>query len=606
LLSRVVLVWAEWGSIPRYRHSIWFTITIDQSAREAYHPRSGAEFFTAPAQAAQRRYEALRAYFVEGRPAAEVAAALGYTTAAFESVVRDFRAGDRDFFIERRPGPKTAPGKDAARARIVELRQAGHSIDEIAVALLAEGTPLNRTGISEVVAEEGFERLWRRPEPVRGAPRRETLPRAKVIDFDELPARSETKLAGLLLAVPELVALDVPGLVAAAGYPGTRVIPAVSSVLSLLALKLTGTRRVSHVEDFAADPAAGLFAGLAALPKATALTTYSYRLDHPRQRRFLAALDTAMLATGLADGADFDLDFHAVMHWGEDAALEKHYVPRRSQRTRSVLTFFAQDAGTHNLVYANADISKAAQARETLAFCDHWRQLSGADPATLVLDQRVTTHEVLGELDARGIRFITLRMRSAALVRHINTIDPKAWKTVNLDRDGNYRKPQVVDEQATITNYPGTIRQLLVRGLGRDAVTVIITNDRRSSPKQLIERYARRMTIEQRLAEAIRSFHLDALASAVPLNVDLDVVLSVLAGAVCASLRRRLGTGYTTATPDTLQRRFLHTGGVILNRGDHITVRLDRRTYSPVLRSADIPTVTVPWWDGRTLHYEFA
>jgi hypothetical protein len=36
-----------------------------------------------------------------------------------------------------------------------------------------------------------------------------------------------------------------------------------------------------------------------------------------------------------------------------------------------VLTCFAQDAGTHNLVYANADISKAAQARETLAFCDH-------------------------------------------------------------------------------------------------------------------------------------------------------------------------------------------------------------------------------------------
>jgi hypothetical protein len=548
----------------------------------------------------------LRAYFVEGLPAAEVATRWGYTTAAFNSVVRDFRAGDRDFFTERRPGPKTAPGKDAARARIVELRRAGHSIDEIAVALRDEGTPLNRTGISEVIAEEGFERLWRRPEPARGAPRRETLPRAKLLDFDELPERCDTKLAGLLLAVPELVALDLPAMVSAAGYPGTTVIPAVSSVLSLLALKLTGTRRVSHVDDFAADPAAGLFAGLVALPKATALTTYSYRLSHERQRRFLAALDTSMLDTGLAEGGDFDLDFHAVMHWGEDAALEKHYVPRRSQRTRSVLTFFAQDAGTHNLVYANADIAKAAQARETLAFCDHWRQLSGTDPATLVLDQRVTTHDVLAQLDTRGIRFITLRMRSTSLVRHINTIDPKAWKTVNLDRDGGYRKPQVVDETAAITGYPGTVRQLVVRGLGRDTATVIITNDRRSSAKQIIERYARRMTIEQRLAEAIRSFHLDALAGAVPLNVDLDVVLSVLAGAVCASLRRRLGTGYSTATPDTLQRRFLHTGGTIINHRDTITVRLNRRTYSPVLRSADIPDTTVPWWGDRTLHFDYA
>jgi hypothetical protein len=68
-----------------------------------------------------------------------------------------------------------------------------------------------------------------------------------VVDFAKLPERCETKLAGLLLAIPELVALDLPGLVRAAGYPGTRVIPAVSSVLSLLALKLVGVRRVSHV-----------------------------------------------------------------------------------------------------------------------------------------------------------------------------------------------------------------------------------------------------------------------------------------------------------------------------------------------------------------------
>ena len=543
---------------------------------------------------------------MDGLTAAAAAARFSYTTAAFESVVRDFRAGDRDFFLERRPGPKTAPGKDAARARIVELRRAGHSIDEIAVALRTEGTPLNRTGISEVVAAEGFERLWRRPEPARGMPRRETLPRAAVIDFDRWPQRCDSKLVGLLLAVPDLVALDLPGVVAAAGYPGTRVIPAVSSVLSLLALKLTGTRRVSHVDDLAADPAAGLFAGLAALPKATALTTYSYRLTHERQRRFLAALDRQMLHGGLADGGDFDLDFHAVMHWGEDAALEKHYVPRRSQRTRSVLTFFAQDADTHNLVYANADVSKAAQAREVLAFCDHWHHVAGTNPTTLVFDQRVTTHDVLAELDTRSIRFITLRMRSVALQRHIAAIDPTTWKTVALDRDGNYRKPQVIDEHATITGYPGTVRQLIVRGLGHDTATVIITNDRHSTAKQIIERYARRMTIEQRLAEAIRSFHLDALASAVPLNVDLDVVLSVLAGAVCASLRRRLGTGYTTATPDTLQRRFLHTAGTIHTDGDTITVRLNRRTYTPVLRTADIPDTTVPWWGGRTLHFEYA
>jgi hypothetical protein len=520
-------------------------------------------------------------------------------------MVRDFRAGRREFFLEPRPGPKVAPGKDAARARVVALRQAGHSIDEIAEALAAEGTPLNRTGISEVAKEEGFERIWRRPEPLRGAPRRERLPRTGVIDWDEWPERAESRLAGLLLVVPELVGLEVEKLVAGAGYPGTSVVPALSSVLSLLALKLTSTRRVSHVEDLATDPGAALFAGLSSLPKTTALTTYSYRLSHDRQVKFLAGLDKAMARSGLVEGADFDLDFHAIMHWGEDAALERHYVPKRSQRTRSVLSFFAQDAATHNLVYANADLSKASQAREVLAFCDHWKNLTKKEPGYLVFDQRLTTQAVLGELDGRGVRFMTLRMRSPALLRHIAAIPASAWRTVNLDRDGNYRKPQVADEAALLSGYPGTVRQLVVKGLGREEPTVIVTNDFSATPKQLIERYARRMAIEQRLAESIRSFHLDALCGAVALNVDLDVALSVLAGAACAGLRRRL-PGYEAATPDTLQRRFMSTGGLITLRKGAVVVRLKRRTYSPVLRQAAIPEVAVPWWGGRRLRFEYA
>ena len=151
-------------------------------------------------------------------------------------------------------------------------------------------------------------------------------------------------------------------------------------LLSLLALKLTGIRRVSHVDDLAADPGAALFAGLTALPKTTALTSYSYRLDHTRQAALLTALGKAMIGADLITdtGGDLDLDFHAIMHWGEDVALEKHYVPSRSQRTRSVLSFFAQDGASQTLIYANADLTKATQANEVLVFADHWKTLTGA------------------------------------------------------------------------------------------------------------------------------------------------------------------------------------------------------------------------------------
>jgi len=575
-----------------------------------------AGWFTAPTQVNHRRYEALRAFFVDGLTHQQAGARFGYTRWAMVNLVREWRAGRLELFAPpRKPGPPpgTAPAKERVRGRVVQLRRQGLSTYEIAARLAAERTPLNRTSVGEILTEEGFGRLLRRPAPQAStspatAGRDTRLPRAQVIDFAAWPPRLDTTRAGLLLVIPDLAALDLPGLVTRAGYPGTRVIPATSWLLSLLALKLTRTRRVSHADDLLADPAAGLLAGLGTLPKKSALTSYSYRLSHDHQRNFLAALDAQMISSGLASGeqAIFDLDFHAVMHWGADPMLDKHYVPKRSQRARSVLTFFAQDSGTHNLVYANADLHKATQAREVLAFCDHWKAVSGADPRMLVMDQKVTTQQVLGELDERGVKFLTLRMRSPALLTQINALSSQDFKTVTLDRPGRLSRPKVHESAAvTLTSYPGTVRQLIVTGLGRDAPTVIITNDHDLKTKALIERYARRMTIEQRLAEIIRAFHTDALSSTVNLNVDLDVMLAVLAQALLAALRTRL-PGYATATPDTLQRRFLETPGQITTTNDVITVRLERRAYSPVLRQADLPPTTVPWWGNRTLRYEFA
>ena len=114
------------------------------------------------------------------------------------------------------------------------------------------------------------------------------------------------------------------------------------------------------------------------------------------------------------------------------------------------------------------------------------------------------------------------------------------------------------------------------------------------------------MTIEQRPAEIIRAFCADALSSTVNLNVDLDVMLAVLAQALLAALRVRL-PGYAHTTPDTIQRRFLETPGQITTTTNEVIVRLERRAYSPVLRQASLPEETpVPWWGGRVLRFQFA
>ena len=561
-----------------------------------------AAFFTAPSGAAQRRYEALRAYYVDGATAVEAAERFGYASSTMVAMVRDFQPDPAEFFLERRPGPRVAPAKAAAHDEVLALRARGLSVTDIADTLAESPTPLNRTGVWEILRDEGYQRLAQRPPHQRLASRRDDPARVRGIVWPETPIRVASDYAGVMLLLPGLVDLDLATAVATARFPATREVPAVSSVLSLLALKMIGRRRVSHVDDVACDPGLGAFAGLETLPKATVLGTYSYRLARRHDEALLAALAPAMITSGAATGADFDLDFHAVMAYGDDVALEAHYVPRRSQRTESVLTFFAQDHTTSNLVYADATVTKAEQANQVLAFADHWHTATGATPELLVFDSKVTNGAGLDALCDAGLTFLTLRARHRSLITRLETLPNDAWTTITLDRHGPHRKPQIHETTVTVRGCRQPLRQIAVRGLGHDHPTLILTNDTTHQPGWLVNRYAKRMTIEQRLAEAIRSFHLDALSSAVALNVDLDTTLTVWAGAAYHLLRRRL-TGYHTATPDTIWRRFVSTAGHLTIAPDGITVHLKQRTYSPVLRNADLPTTQIPWWNNRTLRY---
>jgi hypothetical protein len=575
------------------------------SGGRAERRRERAAFFTAPTGVAQRHYEALRAYFVEGASAAVVARRFGYAPSTVVAMVRDFSADPDVFFIERRPGPRIAPAKLAAREEVLRLRAAGHSVSEIAQALAATGTPLNRTGVWELLVAEGHERLGPRAPGERGAPTRDHPSRTRVLRWPEQSVRLASDYAGVMLLLPALVALDLPGAVAGARFPGTREVPALSSVLSLVALKAIGRRRVSHVDDVCSDPALAAFAGLESLPKASSMGSYSYRLQRSHDEALLAALARSMTKTGQTQGADFDLDFHAIMHFGDDVALETHYVPRRSQRTEAVLSFFAHDGTTRNLVYANAACTKADQAGEVIAFARHWQHATGHPPELLVFDSKVTTGAGLAELDAAELTFITLRARNAKLTAALQALPDSAWTQITLERRGPYSKPEVCEQDVTVRGCPTLLRQIAVRGLGHEHPTLILTNDRDSTPKKIVGRYAKRMAIEQRLAESIRSFHLDALSSAVALNVDLDTTLTVWAAAAYDHLRQRL-PGYQHATPDTLWRRFISTSGHITIAPDHITCRLKNRTYSPVMRSADLPETEIPWWNGRPLRFHFA
>jgi hypothetical protein len=563
--------------------------------------RSGADRFVSPSEPNQRRYEALRAYFVDGESAVRVAERFGYTPATVETLVRDWRAGRLELFACSRPGPRRQPKKDAARSLALALRAERRSLRQIERAVAAAGTPLSRTAIGELLADAGAEAPATPAVATTAA-----APKTRRLRADDWPAegRLSSEHAGLFLLVPELVALDLPALSAAAGYPGSRQLSALNSLLALLALKLDQRRRRSHVTDVVHDRALGLWCGLTVLPKRSHLTGYSYRTTRAHNEALLTAL-VKHLRTLAPDtgGEHFNLDFHAIMSYGEDPILDQHYVPRRSQRTRSVLTFFAQDGDTHTLCYANADLAKTEHADAIIGFCDFWQAATGEDPGLLVFDSQLTTHAKLAELDDRDIKFITLRRRSGRLMSDLARLPDDAWQPVRLDRPGKHRDVSV--HQTTVTLERRDYRQLAIRGLGRDQPTLLITNHRDPTAKRLIERYAQRWAIENQLAHQIRAFHLDSLSSQVPLAVDLDTTLSVLCDAIYRRFANQLANGYQTATPDTIWRRFINTPGELRFTDDQITVHLRARAHTPVLLDAGYHqrTTTVPWWNGRQLAY---
>jgi transposase len=572
--------------------------------------RSGHEQFTRPSQPNQRRYEALRAYFVEGASAEEVSERLGYTRASVETLVRDYRKGRLgELFALARPGPKRQPKKDAARERAIELRRQRHGLDEIVAELARAGTPLSRTAVWEILGEAGLARMPKpaaAPEPP-AQPERLQAPKVCVLEDDEWPVQGSipTAHAGLFLLVPELIALDLPGLVKAAGWPSTTQLGALRSVLSLIALKLSGRRRRSHVRDVVHDPALGIFAGLNVLPKTWHLSTYSYRTTRSQQVALFEALQPRLRDAGLLGESGLNLDFHTIMSYGEDTILDKHYVPRRSQRTRSVLTFIAQDGEQRTILYANAELTARQQSGEVIGFCRFYERTHGTLPKLLVFDQKLTTQEHLAELDDMGVGFITLRQRSPALIARLETLPASAWTKTRLDRPGKHRNVTYHEEPVTIKGR--TFRQIAVNGLGREHATLILTNQQQPTVKQLIERYGQRWGIENQLAEQIRAFHLDSLCSQVPLAVDFDVALTVLADITYRRFARGLHPAYHNQTPDTIRSHLIDAIGELRFTPGHIEVRLKRRTHTPALLDAGYQDrrTEVPWWAGRTLSYTF-
>jgi hypothetical protein len=576
-------------------------------------PPSDRHFFLAPEFPLQRQYEALRAFFVEEEPSVDVARRFGYSQGAFRVLCHQFRHNPdkrASFFRQPHRGPQTAPARDRVRALAVAMRKRNLSVYDMQQELAAAGHTISINSLIILLREEGFARLPRRADDERPATIKPDI--AEVADVRRLdlsPRTFRTPLAGLFLFVPLLDRIDLQKVVTAARLPGSKMIPAAQAVASLLALKLIGAERKSHVMDLVMDQAIALFAGINVVPKRSYLAAYSSRVDHKACLRLMEAWLEQVERAGLPHGGSFDLDFHSVPANSAEEPLEKHYVSSRSRSQKGILVFLARDAGQGVLRYANAGVTKSEQADEILQFVRFWEKHTGDRPSELVFDSQLTTYEKLSELNREGISFITLRRRSAKMLRQIYSQPESAWRRISLPALTRiYRNPKVLQEHVTLPGYAGELRQLTVMELGHEEPTVLLTNHRKLGPVELVTRYAQRMLIENGISEAVQFFHIDALSSMVGMKVDFDMQLTLMASSLYRIMAQRIGREYSHSQAKTVFRNLLDLSGKVEITATSVVVTLDKRAHNPYLVASGLTnqSTSLPWFGNKKLTIQFA
>lgn len=567
-------------------------------------------FFLEPSNSTHRQYEALRAFFVDKTPSKEAAKRFGYTEGSFRVLVHEFRKNPtRQFFMPPTKGPHKEPREDPIRNRIISLRKKNLSIYDISKLLDSEGKKISPVAVSIILKEEGFSRLPRRRDEERPPETRPTL--AEVADVRHLnlaPRRFRTKFGGLFLFMPYLVSIPFDEILDKAGFPGSKMIPAASAMRSLLALKLFGSARHSHVMSYVLDEGIALFAGLNVIPKRAFLTEYSCRINPDSYPLLMRLWFDAMSDLGIDRYQSFDLDFHTIPFHGEDALIQKHYVSKRSRRQKGLLAFLAQDAQTRVFCYANAEVRKETQNDEILHFVEFWKKRTAQLPEELVFDSKLTTYKNLNKLNELGINFITLRRRSKKMLEVVNNEPLSAWRRIRLDGVSRiYKTPRILDRKIALTDYEKPIRQLVIADLGHEEPTFLLTNQLTRSAPKLIKRYAERMIIENNIQDGIDFFHMDALSSVVAMKINLDLQLTLMASSLYRILSSKIANGYQNAKSRHIFRDFIDATAQMIITKKEITVRFQKRSHNPYLIAAGFDKIStpIPWLGGKKLRLLF-
>lgn len=542
----------------------------------------------------KKKYDALRAFLFEKRPAKEVAENYGYTISALYSLSRDFKkmlkeSPNEDPFFKQEGKKKRESTSTDLDSLIIDLRKQNFSAQDIVGIVNAKDYKVSYGYVYNLLKSEGFARLHRRQvmEKKQLIPPKLKAPVAQ--QWDPVDEKFHSGATGVLAFLPIIKQYGIDKIIEGSSYPHTKQIGRLSSILSFVALKLSDVKRYSKDDMWCMDRGLGLFAGLNVLPKSAWLSSYSDRVTRDMNVAFLKELHEIWAENGLLSDTS-NLDFTTIPYWGDNTHLENNWSGKRNKALESMLAVLAQDPDTGIIDYGNCDVLHKAQSSVVLEYLDFYKQsdVGKQNLKYLVFDSKFTNYENLSALDEKDIKFVTIRRRGKKILEQIREQTPD--KTIRVEASGlKKRTMKVRDEKTTLRGYVDNetgqlkpIRQITITGHGKVKPALVITNDFDISVEKVVRKYCRRWIVEKGISEQIDFFHLNRVSSSMVIKVDFDLVMTILAHNLYRLLARKLGR-YSTMSDERVYNKFIANNGTITIKDNNVSVELKKKRDLPQL-----------------------
>ena len=148
--------------------------------------------------------------------------------------------------------------------------------------------------------------------------------------------------------------------------------------------------------------------------------------------------------------------------------------------------------------------------------------------------------------------------------------------------------------------------QIVVKDCGRGKPAFILTNNSQLEQKDILEVYAWRWRVENKIAEMVAFFNLNALSSPIMVRIHFDILWTIIADTLyhvfAADLRR-----FEKNLAPGIFRKFVDFPGKVAYDGNMFTVKIRKRAHTPILKSVDKlkDPFAVPWLDGKKIRIKW-